>query len=474
MTSDTVNEFNSLNPANFTFAGYYDALPFNAWFWAGWYDNTLASEIGLYVEDSGYVVFGNGYVYPSKRTYNDIRSFVDAQLRESNRDFSLDLRNRIDKEADSLLAWIVQHADDDASGTILEIAKRFRRVTFYWAVGYFAGVVFEDTLRAMAQRAGLNTETLSEYLERPLTHVVRRQKDLVRLKESLKKHSVSELNELESIVESVDKDPGLKREFTHHLAEYDWFGMTGFMGDPLSLAQLIEEVIAVPSKEAAQVTMGGLGRYAEIAANLQYVNQMGAELYQIVGRKSLPIVNKAAAQVGVSRDDLLWLTPEEIFQGNEVTPDATEKIKRRKKGEVAFFFGSDHKVHIVDDVAVVRVVRSIFQPKLEINLLKEIRGQCGSKGAARGSARIIFGKGEFVKMCSGDVLITSMTTPDFVPLMQKACAIVTDIGGLLCHAVIMSRELGKPCVIGTKIATQVFKDGDMVEVDADKGVVRRI
>ena len=77
-------------------------------------------------------------------------------------------------------------------------------------------------------------------------------------------------------------------------------------------------------------------------------------------------------------------------------------------------------------------------------------------------------------MCSGDVLITSMTTPDFVPLMQKACAIVTDIGGLLCHAVIMSRELGKPCVIGTKIATQVFKDGDMVEVDADKGVVRRI
>jgi pyruvate,water dikinase len=65
-----------------------------------------------------------------------------------------------------------------------------------------------------------------------------------------------------------------------------------------------------------------------------------------------------------------------------------------------------------------------------------------------------------------------MTTPDYVPSMKVAGAIVTNEGGLLCHAAIISRELGKPCVIATKIATQVFKDGDMVEVDADKGIIR--
>ena len=56
--------------------------------------------------------------------------------------------------------------------------------------------------------------------------------------------------------------------------------------------------------------------------------------------------------------------------------------------------------------------------------------------------------------------------------IKKAVAIVTDVGGITCHAAIVSREMKKPCVVGTKFATQVLKDGDMVEVDADKGVVR--
>ena len=78
------------------------------------------------------------------------------------------------------------------------------------------------------------------------------------------------------------------------------------------------------------------------------------------------------------------------------------------------------------------------------------------------------------KMKPGDILVTTMTTPDFVPLMQKASAVVTDIGGLLSHAAIISREFNKPCIIGTKIATKVLKDGDEVEVDADKGIVRKL
>jgi len=67
-----------------------------------------------------------------------------------------------------------------------------------------------------------------------------------------------------------------------------------------------------------------------------------------------------------------------------------------------------------------------------------------------------------------------MTTPDFVPAMKLAAAFVTDEGGIGCHAAILARELKVPCVIGTRFATQVFKDGDMVEVDAEKGIVKKI
>ena len=64
-----------------------------------------------------------------------------------------------------------------------------------------------------------------------------------------------------------------------------------------------------------------------------------------------------------------------------------------------------------------------------------------------------------------------MTTPDFVPIMSKAAAIVTDEGGLSCHAAIVSREMNIPCVIGTKNGSKVLKNGVMVEVDADEGKV---
>jgi pyruvate,water dikinase len=65
-----------------------------------------------------------------------------------------------------------------------------------------------------------------------------------------------------------------------------------------------------------------------------------------------------------------------------------------------------------------------------------------------------------------------MTRPEFVPLMKKAAGIVTDEGGITCHAAIISRELGKPCIIGTQTATQIIKDGDLVEVRANHGTVR--
>ncbi|MFA6099944.1 MAG: PEP-utilizing enzyme [Patescibacteria group bacterium] len=79
-----------------------------------------------------------------------------------------------------------------------------------------------------------------------------------------------------------------------------------------------------------------------------------------------------------------------------------------------------------------------------------------------------------VNMTQGDVLVASMTRPEMLPAMKKASAIVTDEGGVTCHAAIVSRELNIPCVIGTKIATTMIKDGDRVEVNATQGIVRII
>ncbi len=100
-----------------------------------------------------------------------------------------------------------------------------------------------------------------------------------------------------------------------------------------------------------------------------------------------------------------------------------------------------------------------------------LQGMGASPGIASGKVQLIFDLKELYKVKNGDILVTEMTTPDFVPAMKRAAAIVTDEGGSTCHASIVSRELGIPCIVGTRTATVDLKDGQMITVDAKRGVV---
>ncbi len=105
---------------------------------------------------------------------------------------------------------------------------------------------------------------------------------------------------------------------------------------------------------------------------------------------------------------------------------------------------------------------------------EQVQGMIAYRGIVRGTVKIVRRVTELDKVKEGDILVTQMTFPAFLPAMNRAAAFVTDEGGVTCHAAIVAREMKKPCVIGTKNATKVFKDGDRVEVDADKGIVRKI
>ncbi|MES2202954.1 MAG: PEP-utilizing enzyme [Patescibacteria group bacterium] len=104
----------------------------------------------------------------------------------------------------------------------------------------------------------------------------------------------------------------------------------------------------------------------------------------------------------------------------------------------------------------------------------EVHGQVAQKGLVSGKVRIVKNIEQANALLEREIIVSPMTTPNFIAAMHKAGAFVTDEGGIMCHAAIVAREMKKPCVIGTKIATQIFRDGDMVEVDAEKGTVRKI
>lgn len=117
-------------------------------------------------------------------------------------------------------------------------------------------------------------------------------------------------------------------------------------------------------------------------------------------------------------------------------------------------------------------IKEIKKAENEISDKKIIlEGAPASPGIGWGAIALIKSKKEIGKVKAGDVLVTSMTTPDFVPAMKKVSAIVTDKGGLTSHAAIVSRELGVPCVVGTETATKVLKNGSVVTVDGGKGKI---
>lgn len=115
---------------------------------------------------------------------------------------------------------------------------------------------------------------------------------------------------------------------------------------------------------------------------------------------------------------------------------------------------------------LVAVLESTFSTEMT-----EIRGLIACPGKVKGEVVVINKKSEFSKMLPGKILVTTMTRPDFLPLMRQAAAVVTDEGGITSHAAIVSRELKIPCIIGTQVGTKVLKDGYQVEVNANHGVV---
>ncbi len=100
-----------------------------------------------------------------------------------------------------------------------------------------------------------------------------------------------------------------------------------------------------------------------------------------------------------------------------------------------------------------------------------LKGETASPGVYSGRVKIIKGLSELGKIEKGDIMVTKMTTPDMVPAMQRAGAIITDEGGMTCHAAIVSREMGIPCIVGTGNATSTLKEGELVTVHATRGVV---
>lgn len=207
----------------------------------------------------------------------------------------------------------------------------------------------------------------------------------------------------------------------------------------------------------------------EIAQTFMILKEYRKSVYQQSYILADRILAELSRRLGCTLDELKFLSLEEMRSAIDDLTVYKEKAMRRRNGYMAVLVEDGMSRYLDGDEA--RDLVALYTERNERVNVKELHGQVAYPGKVQGIAKTICTSADLLKMEQGDILISSSTNPDLLPAIKKAGAIVTEMGGIICHAAIVARELQIPCVVGTKIALKAIKDGDRIEVDATNGVV---
>jgi len=289
--------------------------------------------------------------------------------------------------------------------------------------------------------------------------------------------------------------PEIDKLIGQHLAKYGYLYM-GFDGKPKNKNDYLKELAITLKRGDYQKTLKNIERQQKevrlkqkilikrlkfspeaekLVKNLQecaYFQTYSDNMASLAIYNVQNLYQEIARRMGLKTKEAKFLIPPEIKYLLEKNKKADPKLIKKRK-ICTLFFLKDGGFEIIEGKRAKEKAGNLLKA-IPATRKKEARGIPASWGKAIGRVKVILriNKKEIKKFRKGNILITSMTSVDFVPLMRKAKAVVTDEGGLTSHAAIISREFGIPCVIGTKVATKVFHDGQKVEVDADEGRIR--
>lgn len=187
------------------------------------------------------------------------------------------------------------------------------------------------------------------------------------------------------------------------------------------------------------------------------------------------LLDEIARRLKVTRLDLLnysYIELEAAIKSNKPI-DKNEIINRQTNGFVVVIkHGKLELTTGVDEIKKVIEEEGISEPFEKLIKVSEFKGISASLGFITAKARVLEDASMIDQLEEGEILVTYMTTIEFIPAFRKAVAVITDEGGMSCHAAIISREFKLPCVVGTKVATRVVQTGDVLEVDANKGIIK--
>lgn len=283
----------------------------------------------------------------------------------------------------------------------------------------------------------------------------------------------------------------LNRHIDAHVQKYQWLGVYSLLDKPWTKKDFLSQISGIrdPKKYLAdkllemktrksdsQRALSRLRKYpkllrvAKVLQTFAWLRTERVDVWREVLFLSQPFYRELERRMGLKKNQAPHLSYEEII----VFLKNGEKPTVRELDGKDLLYLKNGKLQIIRNQKKIKAVLKKELGKGVNPNSKVIKGRVACSGKAKGRVRIIMSPADCRKMKKGEVLVSNMTHPDYMVGIQKAKAIITDEGGISCHATIISRELKIPCIIGTKVATQVLKNADMVEVDANKGIVKKL
>lgn len=341
---------------------------------------------------------------------------------------------------------------------------------------YFNDIFIERFITELKGKiANFDNELLS-YIATPenLTFIGREKLDLLSLaKDSFKEKKINE------------------NKLREHLEKYSFLKRYYFWGEGFTLEEIrtrVDEII----KNGEDYIESEMNNLKPLDINLEkyelndyentiikstrkisYSMNLADEATNYYVHNLMGMLKEIAKRLGVEYEQLVSMRLEEIKESlNKKKSILTkEELNLRLQDHALIYSEGSSKVLTGEKLEAYRKEELQDEVETSTNILKGT-STVKREEKIKGKVRVIMSIDELDKFQKDEILVTPMTNPTYVQIMEKSKAIITDEGGLLSHAAIIARELGKPCIIGTKIATKILHDGDLVEVNTNQGVVK--
>lgn len=464
-------------PRNWTYLGQWHQPTICNGFWCYWHTTSVVHRLLPHAEFHT-LLNPDGQFWIAKEDIVSFHNFFDS-LDEDKTITWIKQLHAIGEETEKKHLDVLKIQGMHYSEYIPDLFSTYKELTGLWSLAWLG-----DELGAYMVKKNIYTEeellsiisrnVRSTWLTEEYQSIRRIAQEVFRSYPDVKPDEVTE--------QFIKRDPAIAELVEGHVEKYIWFGTHHFMGEAYTIEKCLTEVKDCLGKESERKEETNGSSFAQwhflvpLLLEFAYWRTHAAEVAVKVVFLSREKLEACAKDFSLSYDDFIFFSDEEILDSirEKKAVVNAEKIKERKAGQGCYLEGKHLKVLSGDDLR--RFLEVLKGDTIETGSdLQEFSGTVACKGGVvTGRVSILITPSDFKDFQPGNILVVPETTPDFVPFMQSAKAIITERGGVTSHAAIISREMRIPCIIGTKIATQVLKNGDMVEVNTDTGIVRII